>query len=350
MTFPLPLPMSLQLTRTQLTSIADAFGFPHVSPAELLPVGGGYSGAGIWKWESHNPPYALRRWPQNTLPKSRLLGLHRLLRWWGDNGFPEFAIPLPTTDGSTLLQLDSHLWQMEPWMPGRADFHAHPSEDRLKSAMHWLARLHLATPRFLPDPAAREWFQSFPASPSPAVSERLSLIHSWNPERIAAHRSQIPRIPDQRFHTPLLGFLDQFPRHAPGIATELQLATRLSVPLFPSLRDLWHDHLLFTGEQLSAVIDPAHCRTESAPSDLSRLLGSLFPLEKNSWDRALEFYTSLRPLTPDEYQLLEVLDRSQILLSGLHWVERLTTDSPLPSDPTSLANRLETLHKRLDTL
>jgi len=239
---------------------------------------------------------------------------------------------------------------MEPWMPGRADFHAHPSEDRLKSAMHWLARLHLATPRFLPDPAAREWFQSFPASPSPAVSERLSLIHSWNPERIAAHRSQIPRIPDQRFHTPLLGFLDQYPRHAPGIATELQLATRLSVPLFPSLRDLWHDHLLFTGEQLSAVIDPAHCRTESAPSDLSRLLGSLFPLEKNSWDRALEFYTSLRPLTPDEYQLLEVLDRSQILLSGLHWVERLTTDSPLPSDPTSLANRLETLHKRLDTL
>ena len=40
---------------------------------------------------------------------------------------------------ATLVASDGRWWQLEPWLPGRADFHAFPSEARLAAAMCGLA-------------------------------------------------------------------------------------------------------------------------------------------------------------------------------------------------------------------
>lgn len=310
---------------------------------------GGFSGASIWKWEGEGRFYALRRWPPETLPRPRILGLHRLLNWWNREGVKEFPLPLPVDSGATLWRMDEYDWQLEPWMPGVADFQSNPSDERLREVVSWLARLHLISSRYEPDEASREWFQRLSRGTSPNVSERISLVGNWTRQKLQQTESQIRSVTDASLREPLISILTIAPLRIPQVETELRVASQIDVPLFPCLRDLWHDHLLFSGDRLTGVIDPSACRTESASSDLSRLLGSLLPFDKPRWDVALNHYSTIRPLSVSEWQLVEILDRSQILLSGLYWANRLTHSSEQYSSEI-LSKRLETIVARLERL
>ena len=66
-------------------------------------------------------------------------GLHRLLKHLHANRVEFVSVPIPAKDGATLVASDGRWWQLEPWLPGRADFHAFPSEARLAAAMRRLA-------------------------------------------------------------------------------------------------------------------------------------------------------------------------------------------------------------------
>jgi len=342
--------MSLQLTSKQLATIRDAFGFADAKLGEPVGVSGGFSGAGVWKIEIDVRNYALRRWPAESLPRPRILGLHRLLKWWHSCGFPEFAVPCSTIYGSTLLHLDGEEWQLEPWMTGVADFHDRPTDERLRAVCTWLARLHLVSASYQPDEGSREWFSAVSPGGSPNVSERLDLIRSWNVSRLHRTAGRLELIQDDAIRDLLLRIFSVVPQYLQKVGEELQGALGFRVPLFPCLRDFWHDHLLFTGECLTGVVDPSACRTESPASDLSRLLGSLFPLEKTGWDRALEHYVGVRQLRFEERQLIEVLDRSQVVLSGLYWGDRLAEMREDCGLPDGLQQRLRVIVDRLGRL
>ena len=296
---------------------------------------GGFSGAEVFRLETSVGSYCLRAWPRDSLPVERIRGLHRLLRHVHDAGVVEVAVPICTHHGDTLFSHGGKSWQVEPWMPGCADFHSHPAPERIRSAFMGLARWHAAASSFQPtQPTSAEshWFRSESSAVSPAVNERLQqlreLKHDWSDARGFDRLSDVGRRLPDRFADLCLRALHAFRRTAASVIESLQAATSIRVDLQPCIRDVWHDHLLFTDDRLTGLIDCNATRTENVASDLARLTGSLFGDDHRSQDAALAAYESMRRITSDERALMRILDRSGVLLSAMHWVRRLLAHDP----------------------
>ena len=143
--------------------------------------------------------------------------------------------------------------------------------------------------------------------------------------------------------------LDCFNRLSATIESELRLASTIPVPLVPCLRDIWHDHLLLTGDVVTGLIDPAACRTDTVATDLSRLLGSLFGDDSAGWDAAMQVYASHRPLSVAESVLVPILDRSGVLLSAMTWLRRRYIEEP-PCESAEIVGRWGTIVARAERM
>ncbi len=323
---------------------------PRVVPLRVESPGnrGGFSGAVVWRVVTEQGDFALRRWPNPGLPRPRILGLHRLLEHLRREGLAYVAVPLHTHDGTTLPQDDGHDWQLEPWMPGRADFHDDPSPDRLRAAMTALAQWHLAAARFVPADDSAPWFSSRGPSVSLAVVERRMILDGANEETMRRVESAIASTAKASIRDQSRRILELFRRARITVIGELELLREVRVPLPPCLRDVWHDHLLFIGDRVAGLIDPSACRTESVACDLSRLIGSLVGDDRAAWDIAIGEYQRLRSLSVGERALVTVLDRSGVLLSGWTWLEWLyLKHRPFP-DAVAVEQRLKVILQRME--
>lgn len=320
--------------------------FP-VDPAEFHlerpPDGQGFSGAIVLRLtprDSGAQPvandrrpfvYCLRGWPEHSLPRPRIAELHRFLQFVDHEGPHVLPVPMASLHGDTLVLHAGRFWQLEPWMPGVADFHRYPSDSRLRSAMHALAQLHRTAARYVPTSAGREWFSARPAASSPGVHERLSLFRTWTEQRLQQAARSLAFEANADFARVAWEFLQLFRRHRAPLQAELHAAAPLAVPVQVCLRDIWHDHLLFTGDELTGLVDPSAARTESVAADLSRLLGSLLGEWNERWEAALSLYQQVRPLSAAERQLVRALHHSGTLLSGMAWIDR-QMNGPIPRD------------------
>ena len=319
--------------------------------ATIVPWMGneGFSGAQIYRIELGFQRFALRRWPAVAPEFDRLSGLHRLLEWTANLGVSQIAVPLKSRSGSTLLQIDGHLWQLEPWMPGAADFHAQPSRSRLRESMRVLARWHTAAQTFLPRSSEHTWFASVASGSSPGLQERCQAIRHYQQDNQAIG-SVLTHYPDPAIQRELAAVWKHFQVLAPDIAKQLATAALSSVSLQPCLRDVWHDHLLFTGDTLTGLIDPSACRSENVTTDLARLLGSLVADDRAEWDFALNCYQELRPLSLTELRLLSAFDVSGVLLSGMTWLDWLLVQNKAVTNRARVLERLQTIVRRLERL
>ena len=108
----------------------------------LPPDGTGFSGAVVLRVETDAGPHCLREWPPHADPE-RIGGLHRLLNHVCSRGI-DFVAPARAGQRRPDARFRRRRWwQLEPWMPGRADFVSRPSDSRLAAAFTSLARLHL---------------------------------------------------------------------------------------------------------------------------------------------------------------------------------------------------------------
>jgi Ser/Thr protein kinase RdoA (MazF antagonist) len=290
--------------------------------AQVCSATPGFSGARVFRITADGATWCLRRWPDGTsgLPAARIRELHRWLAFLKSEGVTTVAVPVLSRNSSTLVVVDGSTWHLEPWLPGTADFCRDPSDVRLLSAVAALAKLHVAAERHVPSPEGAAWFASR-SGVAPAVSERRDRLLRWTmPHRgeMVMHGSQAQRDLAGELATSLSLL-------APRIAVELEQCAAINVRLHPCLRDVWHDHILFTGDAVTGIIDPSAARTENVASDLSRLLGSLIGDAGDRWETALDAYSAVRPLSAEERRLIPVLDRSGVVLSVGHWLERMTS-------------------------
>jgi Ser/Thr protein kinase RdoA (MazF antagonist) len=324
-------------------------------PAQQPQAHRGFSGATVYCIATPRGKFALRDWGPQCPPLKRLRGLHRLLNWIERDGVHIVAVPLDAENGSTIVVQDGAVWQLEPWLPGVADFHANPSRDRLRNVMRAVADWHRAARRFEPTTDEREWFRSDPADASPAARERLQRILKWQRGRLLRLRQALDSDPGDLTNPWDLAGLGQFliecfEAASPAVAAELQAVAEWRVELQPCLRDVWHDHVLFSGDDVTGLIDASACRCENVASDLSRLLGSFVADDRPAWEFAVECYSRHRELRAAELRLLPILDRSSVLLSGLTWLDRYYLQRRAFPDQEAVFRRMEQIAQRLSHL
>lgn len=331
--------------------VLAAFGLdPRCCRVDRPAEARGFSGALIFRVRDGERTWSLRRWPPEGLTQPRLLNLHRFLGHLRASGVDVLAQPALAPNGGTLIEHHALLWQLEPWLPGRADFHEHPSDQRLRSAMQVLAQMHRAAERYECPPAGRQWFSRHPAAPSPACRERLQIVRDWTASRCDQAQSQLQAKAPAEFRRLAFGILRCFQSACGPVERELLALHEVPVPIHPCLRDIWHDHLLFTGEELTGVVDPSATRSENVASDLSRLLGSLLGDDRSRWKTALAIYDEVRLLSRDERRLITALDCSSVLLSGLTWIDRCLEGQLAEENLPRVLRRLEAIHRRVDHL
>lgn len=314
------------------------------------PPNAGFSGASVFRLQCDAGEFCLRAWPPESLPRERILGLHHILRFLFEAGVSTVAVPVASQHDETLVAAEGRLWQMEPWLPGTADYWQKPSHDRLQGAMRALADWHRAAAGFIPSGREADWFASTPSAPSPAVAERLRLIRSFRGGRCDELRAKLTHHDRPEFRELGLQTLRAFDGKAGDLEHQLVAFHNLRFALQPCLRDVWHDHVLFTGDEVTGLIDPSACRSENVATDLARLIGSLVGDDRTRWDIALEAYNQARPLSLDERALVHVLDRSGMMLSAMNWLDRILIKQQGPPDRTRVEERLRTIVRRLECL
>lgn len=252
----------------------------------------------------------LKLWPPET-PRDKFLPVHPLLSQ-AERHHVEFVPRVQqTVAGDTWVQ-DHRLgrWDLTSWMPGQAAPIGACSKEKVRHACAALARLHLA---FAKNP--------FPHLRTvPAVQRRLEVWadwrslseRGWNPwQRLGRHV-----LPDRAWDL-LCRWMPQVPRWlAPWQEAALTRQWCHGDP--------WRGNLLFTGDQLTGLIDFAAARLDSPAADLARLLGSLAQDDSNLWQAGEEAYAAIRPLSLHERALAPVLDRSGTLGALFHWIRWLT--------------------------
>jgi homoserine kinase type II len=97
----------------------------------------------------------------------------------------------------------------------------------------------------------------------------------------------------------------------------------IQLPRATCLRDIWHDHVLYTGNRVTGIIDFGAADVTSPAADIARLLGSMVGDDRQRWSAGLAAYESVRPLTDDERKAVRFFDSSGVVLSAANWLEWL---------------------------
>ena len=320
--------------------------YPAIGPVQTIdaPPRSGFSGAAVYRVTAGPQTYALRRWPA-VMDASRLRELHDLLGSIASSGMTVVPVPILTASLTSIATPAGSLWQLEPWLPGRADFWERSTSSRLDAACRTLAHWHVAALRAA-HLKSHEWFRVIRQTPSPTIVDRSRSMRDYlagSLERIELglmrERSQPLRECGITITTSVRADVSRLLREA----DELSL---LRVDLQPVIRDVWHDHMLFEGDVVTGLIDYGAARTETVATDLSRMLGSLIADARESWDAGLCAYEQVRPLTSNERRLIPWLDRSNVLLSGLTWLRRRYVDGTLDDVPDAVQERLQRIADR----
>ncbi len=78
------------------------------------------------------------------------------------------------------------------------------------------------------------------------------------------------------------------------LASRAGAAELLAAPLQPCIRDVWHDHVLFVGDDVSGLVDFGAMQPDSVAADIARLLGSLAGDDRQAWTIGLAAYESVQ--------------------------------------------------------
>ncbi|MFH5803018.1 phosphotransferase [Alienimonas sp. DA493] len=333
---PIPAPRGLPrgLPRRDEFRPEALFGPDYRRTGPAVLVGGGFSGAGVTRIPTAAGDFALRRWPAAPPPRARLSGLHALLAHLRrvDPTLP-IAVPATTLAGETLFPLGDRLAQFEPWLPGDP-LAPTPTPAQRAAAGVALARFHAAAESFAPPPAARPYFAPEAAGAPRSLLDRRERLRAWLDDGAARAAAALRDEPPSPFREHGERLLATLAAVGPSLAARLEEAARRPVPLAPVLRDVHREHLLFTGDRVTGLIDPAAALTDSPAADLARLAGSF---ASPSLEPLIAAYRTVRPLSDEEERLAGTLHDAGALLSGLAWVARGTWENhPEARTPAAL--------------
>ena len=314
-------------------------GLEGVAPPIFLGNHCGFSGALLWRVErQYGGDLCIRAWPP-SMTVLRLESIHGvMMNATGRRDSLPFVPQVHFTwNVHSWVEEAGRLWDVTAWMPGRADFHQHPSRARLEAACTALAQLHLAwanRPLWVKD--------------CPAVQRRFAHLADWNALVRGGWRPLQTCAPDD----PVRPFAElawtQLERYVPAVERLLAPWQERRTLVQPCLCDPWHDHILFKVEAVSGIVDYGSYKMDHIAVDVARMLGSLIGDDTEMWRVGLEAYACIRPLTAEDRHLVKVLDRTGTLLGAANWLRWLFHDGRTFENRTAVADRLATLVRRME--
>lgn len=310
------------------------------SVVEFLGNAGGLSGARFWRFVAPRGTLVLRCWPIEHPTPERLQFIHDVLRHATARGITFLPVPLATTHGSTFVSHSGHLWDLTPWLPGTADYDRSPRPEKLRAAMESLARFHVAVADF---PIAAS--QRLAGAP-PAIDTRFARLHELQSGSIIklANAVNDTTWPDL---APLARqIVAQLPRVVPIAIARLAPLADTPLPLQVCMRDIWHDHVLFTGDAVTGLIDFGALDVDTPTTDVARLLGSLVGDDATSRQIGLEAFSAFRPLSEVESQAVRAIDAAGTILAAANWIRWVYIERRRFDEPTRVVERLQTLSTR----
>lgn len=313
-----------------------------LTEVESLGCAGGFSGARLWRIRTARDSLCLRRWPLESPTVEELQFIHAVLEHVFQSGYRLVPRALRNKSQQTFTQQGGYLWELTPWLPGRADDRKAPSETRFRAAMVALAEFHLAAAIY-PLDAPR-------VASSSSIMRRRQQLHCWlqgDLERLAeAVRPEAWPELDGLART----ILAVVPDVALSVLGVLEHVMELRVPLQPCVGDIWYDHVLFEGATVTGLIDFGAMRVDNVACDVARLLGSVAEEQSELWRVGLEAYQSVRPLSDSELQLVTAFDRGHVVMSGLNWVDWIYRQGRVFENHSAIPHRLAEIVRRLETL
>lgn len=296
---------------------------------------GGFSGAQLWQVRSPAGSLCLRAWPARGPDAPSLDWIHQLMARARNAGLDVVPAVIATADGCTWVEHAGRLWELTSWQPGRADFLDRPTRDRLGAACLTLARLHVA------------WAERVRPGLCPAVLRRLARAKRW--ADLVASGWRLPPKAEGAIYRPVAERAwEMVQRHAHWVPFVLNPWANQPLRVQPCLCDVWHDHLLFEGDELRGLIDFGAVKRDHVAVDLARLLGSLVGDDSESWAWGLGAYRSIRQLSEDEEALARALDRTGVVVGAMNWLRWLYQEGRRFEDPDGVARRLGALVKRME--
>ena len=308
---------------------------PVVAMARWVPLGsgGGFSGARVWHGRTApGGELGLKAHAPGADP-GRLERVHQWMLTARSVGLAFVPRVESTRDGRTVVEAGGRVWDVTEWMPGRAEFHAKPTAARLFAAVEAVARLHEA------------WSRIAPPGPvtCPAIERRWRALGEW--DRLVAAGWRPRTAPDEPVAPHVEAAWDRLPELVGRAEAALVPWLHVSVPVQPCLCDVWHDHVLFTGDRVTGLIDYGAAKIDHVAADLARLLGSLIPGEPARMAMAVQAYQELRPLPQPE--LVELLDWTGAVVGLTNWLRWLYHDGRTYPDRNAVAARVADLVRRL---
>ena len=338
-----PLPSNLYAAK-QLRFLSPWFEDVSSARMESLGLQGGFSGAIVWRVSRCGEDLCLRRWPQVHPTIEGLSAIHGLLQHVGRSGYRLAPVPLPTRSGETFFVNEDHLWELTPWMPGEASFREHPNEAKLASAMASLAEFHAAAKSY-------SFSGNGPAEgPSPGLKQRLAILHSLHEGGLDRLWKATRSAESTELRELALELLENIGASLEGVLKYLQQIVEVPLPLQWCLRDVRHDHLLFTGSRVTGLIDFGAVAVDSVAGDVARLIGSMVNDRADHWHIAIQGYHKCRSLSGDELRAVAGFDEGGALCSAANWVRWLFVEGRSFPQIHALNAQLVWLRDRLRSL
>jgi Ser/Thr protein kinase RdoA (MazF antagonist) len=315
------------------------------SPREVESLGGagGFSGARFWRFSTPTAEFCLRRWPAEHPSAERLAWIHSILQLAGHEGIEFLPLPIQTLDGRTFAEHAGFRWELAHWLPGVADYHQHPTRAKLEAAFAALAKFHCAVASGPVVPAPDYPTLEVP----PAIQARCDRLDELLAGRLqkveqSIHSGDWPELATRAVR--IVGFAKTW---AKPCRQQLEPFHKTRVAIQPVIRDIWHDHVLFTGERVTGFVDFGAMRVDTVATDIARLCGSLVGDDLQQRHIALAAYESIRPLTHEEAALVTPLDQSSVLIGAMNWLDWIYCEHRQFENRQAVIARLDSMLVRM---
>lgn len=306
-------------------TVLAAYGWLPVG-IKIEAVQPGFSRASVWKVTHQDRSYALKLWPANQPAYFELRAIHRLMlqaRQAGLSCIPEIQ---RTIRGDSVFAHQGVHWDASTWLPGHPQ--AQPTEEQLKQAMNLLSKLH-AVWRISNE-------RRFDICPAVTLQHRRLL--GWTVDELEQLRQKAPTTGPYREAVML------FDQYRSQTLQRLEPWLTIRVSLHPCLGDVWAEHVLFEGNQITGLIDFGGMRYDHPAQDLARLLGSYTQGDAIRRQFALAQYA---PVNPELESLTILLDDCGTIVGLGNWLRWLLLEKRVFADHTRTLDRLQILLNRL---